>query len=123
MLISAFQNKAIELGTELSEQEGIALLIKEKAKRKDAAEQFLKGSAVDKAASELAEAAFIDQFLPKQMTEDEVIRIIVEEARKIPEDQKVNMGTLMKPVRGRVGNLYPGKELSALVQLIVGNAT
>jgi len=121
MLVSAFQNKAIELGHELTEDEGIALLVKESAKRKDAAQQFLKGGAGDKAAQELAEVAFISQFLPKQMTEDEVIVVIVEEARKIPEGQPVNMATLMKPVRARVGNLYPGKELSALVQTILSN--
>lgn len=116
MLVSAFQNKAIELGHELTDGEGIALLIKEKTKRKDAADQFLKGGASDKAAQELAEAVFIDQFLPQQMSVEEVQAIIKEEVQKFPWEQKLDMGTLMKPVRARVGNLFPGKELSALVK-------
>lgn len=116
MLISALQNKAIELGHDLTKDESIALLIKEQAKRVDAAQQFTAAGAMDKAAQETAEAAFINRFLPQQMSVEEVQAIIKEEVQKFPWEQKLDMGTLMKPVRARVGNLFPGKELSLLVK-------
>lgn len=117
MLIAALQNKAIQQGRELTADESLAVLNKEKAKRLDAAAQYDKANAPERAANERAEIGIIDTYLPQELTEDAVLQMIEEEISAIQAAGGTpNLGLLMKPLKAKIGTQFPGQKLSGLVK-------
>ncbi len=81
MLSSAFHNKEIEKkgrGMEpvLSEDEAIEILTREAKKRKEAFEVYQKAGRKDLAEKEAKELEIIKKYLPEQLSEEEVKKII-----------------------------------------------
>jgi uncharacterized protein YqeY len=74
-------------------------------RRKDAAEQYRGANRADLAEKEEAELKIIEEYLPQQMTEDEIraeVRKIVEETGAAgPGDFKIVMPKAMAAMRGR----------------------
>lgn len=117
MLIAALQNRAIDKGTDLTEDEAATILAKERAKRLDAYNQFTEAGAHEQAAQELAEAAYIKPFLPEQMDETQVAIAVQTAATTIQATGKVpTIGLMMKILKPQIGNRFPGKDLNELVQ-------
>jgi hypothetical protein len=61
-----------------NDEEIIQLVNKEIKQRKDSIEQFEKGNRPELAAKEKAEMAFLEKYMPAQMSEDEIKAIIKE---------------------------------------------
>jgi uncharacterized protein YqeY len=88
-------------------------------RRKDAAEQFRAASRVDLAEKEEAELVIIEEYLPKQLSDDEiraeVARIIAETGASGPGDFKVVMPKAVAAMRGRAdGSRIQGVVKAAL---------
>ena len=80
MVLTAITNEEVA-GKEartLSDDEIITVLSREAKKRREAAEEFAKAGRDDKAAEEKAEGEVIAKYLPAQLTEDEIKKIIVD---------------------------------------------
>ena len=60
----------------LSDEEVIVLLSKEAKKRQESADLYIKGGSQERADSELAEKALIETYLPAQLSEAEVSKIV-----------------------------------------------
>src|SRR3954462_11571922 len=56
----------------LSDPEAIELLAKEAKKRQESADLYKQGGSPERAEAELTEKQVIEQYLPKQLTEDEL---------------------------------------------------
>ncbi len=65
-------NEQIAKGAELSSEDITALVRSEVKRRKEAAEAFTTGGRSEAAAKEQAEMEILNQFLPAQMSEDEI---------------------------------------------------
>jgi uncharacterized protein YqeY len=108
-LSSAFMNEAVNLNLgpqgELSDEQVLAVLMREAKRRKDSIAQYAEGGREDLAADEKAELAVLDEFLPTMMSQDEIRPIV--EAKKaemgIDDKAKVGMlvGAVMKDLKGK----------------------
>jgi hypothetical protein len=111
MVITALNNRMIEKrGKEgvdtLSEEEVSGVLQKEAKKRKEAAVLYAQGGRPELEATEIREAEFIGNYLPKQMSEDEVETIVKKVLASDEKDFGKIMGAVMKEVKGRAdGNM------------------
>lgn len=105
---------------ELSESDEIKLLQKMVKQRKDALEIFQQQNRPELAAKESEEIAVIERYLPKPMTEEELLAglkdIIAAVGAQSPADMGKVMGAANQAFAGRV----EGKTLSVLVKQLLG---
>ncbi|KAA3623162.1 MAG: GatB/YqeY domain-containing protein, partial [Flavobacterium sp.] len=101
---------------ELSEDEEIKLLQKLVKQRKDSASIYTQQGREDLAAPELAEAEVIEQFLPEQMSEEEVAAVVEEIIRKTGADSMKDMGKVMGMANKELAGRADGKTISTLVK-------
>ena len=90
---------------EMSEPEEVKLLMKLLKQRKDAAAIYIEQGRADLAEDEIAQTKILDQFLPQQMSAEElesaVANIIVKVGAKGPEDMGKVMGVTSKELSGK----------------------
>lgn len=118
-LKSSLLNEAISSGARdsgLSDEQIQKILARESKKRSEAAELYKRGGADDRASAELAEKAIIDAYLPKQMDEAEVAKIVDEEIAKAGSPTMQDMGRIIGAVRGRTGGSADGAIIAKLVK-------
>ncbi|MEW5846760.1 MAG: GatB/YqeY domain-containing protein [Bacteroidota bacterium] len=92
------------------------ILQKQVKQRKDAAEQYIQAGRKELADKELAEAAVIEEYLPKMLTAEElkveVQKIIAEVGAKAPSDMGKVMGVASKSLAGKA----EGKAIADMVK-------
>jgi hypothetical protein len=116
---SALLNEAISQGarqTGLSDEQIQKILSRESKKRQEAADLYQKGGAAERASAELAEKAVIDAYLPEQMSEEEVSKIVHEEIAQAGEAGPRDMGRIIGAVRARTGSQADGALIARLVK-------
>ena len=79
--------------------------------RKDAAEQYKSGGANDRAESELAEIKILEPYLPEQLGDSELDKIIAESAAEINASSPKDMGKLMKTVMKKTAGQADGSRV------------
>jgi uncharacterized protein YqeY len=115
LLKSALKNYEIEVGHELSSQEILGVLQKEAKKRQEAAEAYEKAGREEQAQEERAELKAIDHYLPDQMSEADVKKVVAEVVAAAPADQR-QMGPLIGKVRAKTQGQADGALIARLVQ-------
>jgi len=123
MALAALHNAEIEAGGELDESAVLGVLAKEAKQRRESIEEFRKGRREDLVAREEAQLAFIEQYLPQQMTRDEIAEaaraVIAQVEAHGPGDKGKVMPVLVNQLRGRAD----GREINAVVtELLTGSA-
>lgn len=116
MIKAAIKNAEIAKRGELEENDLMAVLAKEAKKRKDSIELFKQGGRQDLVKKEEEELGFLQKYLPKSLTDDEVLKIvkekIVESGARGSADFGRAMGLIMKELKGR----GDGKVVNELVK-------
>ncbi len=106
-------------GDGLSEDAELKLLTKAAKQRKDSLEIFTEQGREDLAAKEQSELEVIEEFLPKQLTEEEIEAelkaIIAEVGASGPQDMGKVMGAATKKLAGKAD----GKAISAKVKVLL----
>ncbi|MCK8677978.1 GatB/YqeY domain-containing protein [Streptomyces lichenis] len=109
---------------ELSDDEVQKVIAREAKKRREAAEAFAQGGRTEQAERERAEGVVLDEYLPKQLGDDELRGIVaqaVEEARAAGAEGPRAMGAVMKIVNPKVAGRAEGGRVAAVVkQLLAG---
>ena len=95
---------------EISNEDEIKLLSSAAKKRKDAAEQYSQGGRPELAEKELKELEIIQSYLPKQLSEEEILEKIKLIASDLNASTKADfgklMGAAMKELKGKAdGNI------------------
>jgi len=101
---------------ELSEADEIKLVQKLIKQRKDSAAIFTEQNRADLAGPELEQAAVIEQFLPEQLTEGEVEKIVLQAIEELGAGGMKDMGKVMAAVNKEVAGQADGKTISVLVK-------
>ncbi|MFH1088482.1 MAG: GatB/YqeY domain-containing protein [Patescibacteria group bacterium] len=114
LLANAIHNDEIAKQTQLSDTEIFAVIKKEVKKRKEAAEGFKTGDRMEQSEKEIAEAGILGAYLPEDMSETEIIKIVEEEITNHPDEKT---GQIIGLVMKRVGSSADG----ALVAKLVNN--
>ena len=78
MIKASLQNEAIKLGKELTEDEELTVLNREVKQRKDSLQEFEKAGRTDLAEQVKQELEYIQHYLPEQLSQEELLRIVRE---------------------------------------------
>ncbi|WP_396590522.1 GatB/YqeY domain-containing protein [Allomuricauda sp. R78024] len=103
-------------GGELSEEDEIKLVQKLVKQRKDSAAIFTEQGREDLAAPELAQVAIIEKFLPEQLTEEEIEKVVVMTIDSISASGMQDMGKVMGIVSKELAGQADGKAISSIVK-------
>ncbi|MCP4975446.1 MAG: GatB/YqeY domain-containing protein [Maribacter sp.] len=104
------------VGGELSEADETKLVQKLVKQRKDSAAIFTEQGRDDLAAPELAQVAIIEQFLPEQLTEEEIEKVVVQTIDAIGAEGMKDMGKVMGMVSKELAGQADGKTISTIVK-------
>ncbi|MEW2919977.1 GatB/YqeY domain-containing protein [Muricauda sp. ANG21] len=108
--------KTEKVGTELSEEDEIKLVQKLVKQRKDSAAIYQQQGREDLAEPELAQVAVIEKFLPEQLTEEEIEKVVVQTIDSIGASGMQDMGKVMGIVSKELAGQADGKTISSIVK-------
>lgn len=87
--------------------------------RKDASEQYDKGGRPELAEKENKEAEILEKYLPEQMSEDEVLKVVEETIKEMGATSKADMGKVMGSVMGKLQGQADGKMVNQIVSKLL----
>ncbi len=114
-LKSDIKYKKIEKGNELTDDDIVGVLSTAAKRRGDSIEQFRAGNRLDLVEKETTELAIIKEYLPEQLSEEDVrglIRLAIEETGA---DSTAKTGLVMKALMPKVKGMADGRLVSRLV--------
>lgn len=119
---SALLLAGTEKGADGSVSDDAALKVIQKLvkQRKDAAAIYTEQGRDDLAQPELMQAEVIGQYLPEQMSEEEVKTIIQQIIEKTGASAPSDMGKVMGPAMGQLQGKADGKLISSIVKELLG---
>ncbi|MFC7783228.1 MULTISPECIES: GatB/YqeY domain-containing protein [unclassified Rossellomorea] len=116
MLKASLQNEAIKHGNqELSEDEELTVLSREVKQRKDSLQEFQNAGREDLVEKIQTELTYVEIYMPKQLSEEEVSAIVQETVAEVGATSKADMGKVM----GAIMPKLKGKADGALVNKLV----
>lgn len=104
---------------EITVEEEIKLLQKLVKMRKDSAKIFTEQNRLDLAASELAQIAVIEKFLPAQLSEAEIEVVIAKIIAETGASGIASMGKVMGLAAAQLGGTAEGKTISMIVKKLL----
>jgi uncharacterized protein YqeY len=117
MLLASINNRSIELGKkELPDEQIITVVNSEIKKRRDAVSEFEKVERQDAAAAEKDEISILLDYMPAQLTEDQIINLINETIDELNIESIKDLGKLMKSLMPKVKGKADGALVSKLVR-------
>lgn len=121
MAMAAAQNRQIELRRPLTDADVIDVLAKQVKQRRESVEVYRQAGREQQAASEEAEAAILTEFLPQQLDEDELLRIVDEAIAETGASGPGDLGRVMGRVAPQIKGRADGGAVSALVRTRLSN--
>jgi len=115
MLCNALQQDA-----KLGGDDEVAVLQRERKKRLEAATAYRDGGRAESADSEEAEARTIEGYLPQQLSDDELGKLVDSAVEEAGADSAKQIGGVMSIVMPRVGGRADGKRVSQAVRERLG---
>jgi uncharacterized protein YqeY len=100
----------------LSDDEVVKVLQREAKKRREAAEAFAGAGRTEQAEAERAEGVVLDEYLPKQLDDEELTRIVAEAIAETGAEGPRAMGQVMKVVTPKVAGRADGRRVSGEVK-------
>ena len=94
----------------------LAVLRRERKRRRESAAAFRQGGREDLATGEEAEAGIIESYLPAELSDDELRALVADALAETGAESPRDMGRVMKAAMQRAGGRADGKRVSALVQ-------
>ena len=119
MLKTSIKNLQVEKGHELDDDEIQTVISSSVRKAKEAAGEFRKGNREDLALKEEQEMKYLYEYLPQQMTSEEIektLREIIDElSAKSPKD----LGKVMKAAMAKMAGQAQGKEVNEIARKLL----
>ena len=116
MIKSSIQNEAIKTGNELSEDEELTVLSREVKQRKDSLHEVDKAGRQDLVAKIRTELQYVELYMPKQLSEEEVSEIVKQAISETGASSKAEMGKVMAVIMPKVKGKAEGSLVNKLVQ-------
>ncbi len=120
MVKAAAKNKQIEKGRELTDDEIVLVLSSMVKQGRDALEQFTKAGRTDLARKEERELTILQSYMPRQLSPDDLDRIICDAIReasaRTPQDMGKVMRILMPKVKGVADGKYVNQRVKELLE-------
>jgi uncharacterized protein len=106
---------------ELSEAQVIAAIRKEIKQRRDSAAEYEKVGAEEKAAAEVAEAIVLEQYLPAQMSTEQIEEIVRAAIAETGATSPRELGKVMAAAMERVKGLADGKAVNEVARRLLSS--
>jgi uncharacterized protein len=118
MLLAAITNEEVagKAAKVLTDAEIITVLSGEAKKRREAVEAYTQAKRDDLAGKEKAEAAVIANYLPEQLSEDEIKKLIQAAIAETDAKGPAGMGLVMKVLQPKIAGKADGGVVSGLVK-------
>ncbi len=120
MIKAAVQNREIEKGGELTEEELTRALQSLVKQRRDSVEQYERAGRAELAEKERAEIAVIEEYLPRAASREEIERAVEEAVAETGASSMKEMGAVMKAAQARLGGAADGRTVSEIVRARLG---
>ena len=104
----------------LTEESAMKAIQKEYKKRKETAEVYIQQNRQDLADDELAQAKVMEDYLPKQLSEDEIKAIVKSASAEVGASSAADMGKVMGAANKVVAGRADGKLVSQIVKEMLG---
>lgn len=101
---------------ELGDEDVLGVISKEAKQRRDAIEEFKKGGRDDLVAAAEAEIAILMEYLPKQLSKDEIKALVQEAIAASGATSPKDMGKVMKELMPKVKGRADGKLVNEIVK-------
>jgi hypothetical protein len=115
LIASALQQEAKE-----GKGDELAALRRERKRRLEAANAFREGGGDERAAAEEAEAELIADYLPAELSDEELAALVDAAVAEAGASEPTDMGKVMGIVMPRVGGRAEGKRVSTTVRERLG---
>jgi uncharacterized protein YqeY len=102
LILADFKRVEVDERIEIDDARALLILDKMVKQRRDSTTQFQDAGRDDLAAIEIAEIAIIQEFLPKQLSEDEIIAMIDDALSAIEVKGMAAMGALMGAIKPKL---------------------
>lgn len=100
----------------LNDQEIEALFAKEAKKRQESADLYTQGGAPDKADKELTEKKIIEEYLPAQLSDEEIAKLVQGAIDEFGATDARAMGQVIGKVKQMAGNAADGAVIARIVK-------
>jgi uncharacterized protein len=126
MALTAITNEEVagDEARELSDAEVEKVLAREVKKRREAAEAFAGAGRAEQAQAERDESAVLTDYLPKQLDDDELAKLVTEAVAEVTEQLgeapgQRQMGQVMKAANAKVAGRAEGGRVAAVVKSLL----
>jgi uncharacterized protein YqeY len=100
----------------LADDEIVVLLSKEAKKRQESADLYRQGGNEEKAAAELAEKQVIETYLPTQLSDEELVKMVDEAIASVGAAGPAAMGQIIGAVKQQTAGQADGSRIAQLVK-------
>lgn len=115
LLLAEVKNFQIAHG-EVTDQDIIGVIQREVKKRKEAIESFRAGGREQSAKVEEEELAVLQLFLPEQLSDEELTKVVEDNINELGASSPSDMGRVIGSVMGKVAGKAEGARVSAIVK-------
>jgi hypothetical protein len=105
----------------LDDPEAVSVIKKQIKQRQDSIEQFTKGNRLEMAEKEKSELEILKAYLPPELAEDEVKKVIAQVVSETGASSMKDMGRVMKEVNAKLAGQADGKLVAELVKQSLSN--
>ncbi|MBI5124573.1 MAG: GatB/YqeY domain-containing protein [Candidatus Omnitrophica bacterium] len=120
MLITAVKNAEIAKKVKKLEEADVIQVVQKMIKEhKESIDQFGKGNRPDLVEKEKTEMEMLQKYVPRQMSEDEVLSVVKATIQEMQALSKADSGSVMKAVMEKVKGKADGKVVSQLVMSLL----
>jgi uncharacterized protein YqeY len=116
MTLAAIKQIEVDERRDLSDEDVITIITKMVKQRKDAANQYTEAGRPELAESELSEVVVLEEFLPQQLTEEEVAEIIQQAISDSGASGMQDMGKVMAQAKPKLQGRADMGKVSGLVK-------
>ncbi len=116
MIRAAILQKEKDGGKELNDDEILKIIAKEEKTRKDSLPDYEKSGREDLINEMKEEISIIEEYLPKQLSKEEIMPIVEEIIKKTGASSIKDMGKVMGQAKAKLGVSADGKTISECVK-------
>ena len=106
-------------GIEVTDEQIVDIIAKEAKKRKDASVEFEKSGREDLIEQNNKELEILTEYLPKQLSVDEIEDIVKDVIQSVGATSMKDMGIVMKTSKEKIGAAGDGKTISEVVKKLL----
>lgn len=119
LLIAALEYARIDLGHPLTDEDTTRVLQKEAKQRRDSIAEFQQAGRADLVAKEQSELDVITEFLPQQLSEEELRAVVREVIAEVGAQGAGDLGKVMRPLMARLAGRGDGRLANEIARQVL----